>query len=68
MNLTDVDDKTIKGAISKKQSLDTYTKKFKEKTTMSNLKRINLDDKGFDSIFKPYLKMELNKRKISDDP
>lgn len=29
MNLTDVDDKTIRGAINTKQSLDDYTKKFK---------------------------------------
>lgn len=30
MNLTDVDDKTIRGAIAKKQTLDDYTKKYKE--------------------------------------
>jgi cysteinyl-tRNA synthetase len=30
MNLTDVDDKTIKGAISTNQSLDDFTKPFKK--------------------------------------
>lgn len=30
MNLTDVDDKTIRGAISQKVSLDAYTQKFKD--------------------------------------
>lgn len=30
MNLTDVDDKTIRGAIANKVSLDAYTKKFKD--------------------------------------
>src|SRR6267154_2917696 len=30
MNLTDVDDKTIKGAIEKKASLDAFTKPFKD--------------------------------------
>jgi cysteinyl-tRNA synthetase len=42
MNLTDVDDKTIKGAISTGQSLDAFTKPFKE-AFFQDLKTLNIE-------------------------
>ena len=42
MNLTDVDDKTIKGALREKMSLDDYTKKFKD-AFFTDLKALNIE-------------------------
>ena len=42
MNLTDVDDKTIKGAIAQKVTLDDYTKPFKE-AFFADLKTLNIE-------------------------
>lgn len=42
MNLTDVDDKTIKGAIEKKVSLDDFTKTYKE-AFFKDLKTLNIE-------------------------
>jgi cysteinyl-tRNA synthetase len=42
MNLTDVDDKTIKGAIAQKTTLDGYTKPFKE-AFFQDLKTLNIE-------------------------
>jgi cysteinyl-tRNA synthetase len=42
MNLTDVDDKTIKGAITNGQSLDAFTKPFKE-AFFKDLKTLNIE-------------------------
>lgn len=42
MNLTDVDDKTIKGAIAKNITLDEYTKPFKE-AFFDDLKALNIE-------------------------
>ena len=42
MNLTDVDDKTIKGAIATRQSLDDFTKPFKE-AFFKDLKTLNIE-------------------------
>lgn len=41
MNLTDVDDKTIKGAIAKKVTLDEYTKPYKD-AFFADLKALNI--------------------------
>lgn len=42
MNLTDVDDKTIKGAIEKKVSLDDFTKTYKD-AFFNDLKTLNIE-------------------------
>lgn len=42
MNLTDVDDKTIKGAIAQKVTLDEYTKPFKD-AFFDDLKSLNIE-------------------------
>lgn len=42
MNLTDVDDKTIKGAIANNISLDDYTKTYKD-AFFSDLKKLNIE-------------------------
>lgn len=42
MNLTDVDDKTIKGAIAKQVTLDAYTKPFKD-AFFADLKTLNIE-------------------------
>lgn len=42
MNLTDVDDKTIKGAIANKVTLDAFTKTFKD-AFFADLKTLNID-------------------------
>jgi len=42
MNLTDVDDKTIRGALQSNVSLDDYTRKFKE-AFFSDLKALNIE-------------------------
>ncbi|MEI6217905.1 MAG: cysteine--tRNA ligase, partial [bacterium] len=42
MNLTDVDDKTIKGALREKMSLDEYTRKFKD-AFFADLKALNIE-------------------------
>jgi len=42
MNLTDVDDKTIKGAIAQKVTLDEYTKPFKD-AFFDDLKTLNIE-------------------------
>ena len=42
MNLTDVDDKTIKGAIKNKVTLDAYTKTFKD-AFFADLKTLNIE-------------------------
>tara|TARA_Y100000310_G_scaffold56844_1_gene52144 strand:+ start:6042 stop:7436 length:1395 start_codon:yes stop_codon:yes gene_type:complete len=42
MNITDVEDKTIKGAIKEKISLSKYTKKF-EKAFFEDLEKLNID-------------------------
>lgn len=42
MNLTDVDDKTIKGAIAQKVSLDTFTKTYKD-AFFEDLKTLNIE-------------------------
>lgn len=41
MNLTDVDDKTIRGAIREKCSLDTYTKRYKD-AFFEDLRKLNI--------------------------
>lgn len=46
MNLTDVDDKTIKGAISRKVTLEEYTKPYKE-AFFTDLKTLNIDPVEF---------------------
>lgn len=46
MNLTDVDDKTIKGAIARKVSLDEYTKPYKD-AFFEDLKVLNMDKAEF---------------------
>jgi cysteinyl-tRNA synthetase len=46
MNLTDVDDKTIKGAIAKKVGLDEYTKPFKD-AFFEDLKSLNIEPAEF---------------------
>ena len=43
MNITDVEDKTIKGAIKEKISLQKYTKKF-EKAFFEDLERLGIDN------------------------
>ncbi len=43
MNLTDVDDKTIKGAIEKKITLDAFTKPFKQ-AFFDDLKTLNIEE------------------------
>ena len=42
MNITDVDDKTIKGAMKEKISLEKYTKRY-EKAFFEDLKELNID-------------------------
>lgn len=46
MNLTDVDDKTIKGAIARKVTLDEYTQPYKE-AFFEDLKVLNMDKAEF---------------------
>lgn len=46
MNLTDVDDKTIKGAIAKNITLDEYTKPYKE-AFFEDLKTLNIEPAEF---------------------